>query len=95
MQDIPQAPSHKHFFFLLLQSSSEEHFLRHFWPLKDKNREVNAYLTFHKDEGDILCAIFFLRDERYYHKFNKRGGTKVSCKLNGAELQIGVYLLFC
>lgn len=32
MHDIPQAPSHKHFFFLLLQSSSEEHFLRHFWP---------------------------------------------------------------
>lgn len=30
MQDIPQAPSHKHFFFLLLQSSSELHFLKHF-----------------------------------------------------------------
>lgn len=31
MQDMPQAPSHRHFFLLLLQSSSEEHFRRHFW----------------------------------------------------------------
>jgi len=30
MQLIPQTPSHRHFFFLLLQSSSDEHFLRHF-----------------------------------------------------------------
>lgn len=31
MQDIPHAPSHKHFFFLLLQSSCDEHFRKHFW----------------------------------------------------------------
>lgn len=32
MHDMPQAPSQRHFFFLLLQSSSDEHFLKHFWP---------------------------------------------------------------
>lgn len=31
MQDIPHGPSHRHFFFLLLQSSSDEHLRKHFW----------------------------------------------------------------
>lgn len=50
MHDIPQAPSHKHFFFLLLQSSCDEHFLKHFCP----NKVACSSSRGQSDDGEFL-----------------------------------------
>lgn len=44
--DIPQSPSQRQCFFLLLQSSSDEHFRKHDCPCKKFNivSEQNIYL---------------------------------------------------
>lgn len=56
MQDIPQAPSQRHFFFLLLQSSSDEHLRRHFWFWERSRYSVFAIDFIH----NYFRSIFYI-----------------------------------
>lgn len=51
--DIPQRPSQRQCFFLLLQSSSDEHFRRHDCPCKKINNFFRKKLYLNK----LICLI--------------------------------------